>query len=178
MTCSGLRQSARDDAGGGDAKRRRTPSRLRTPDDPDTHRKKTFSAIWRFRRTHTGNPHPPGGPQLSPLREERQRRADPGLRPGQEACCLANAELGYLDAERARAIEQACDEVAAGGLAGQFPVDALQGGAGTSTEHERQRGPGQPGHRDPGGRRATTPLSTPWSTSISTSPRTTPTPRP
>ncbi|PKN35281.1 MAG: aspartate ammonia-lyase [Deltaproteobacteria bacterium HGW-Deltaproteobacteria-19] len=50
-----------------------------------------------------------------------------------KACCLANAELGYLDAERARAIEQACDEVAAGGLAGQFPVDALQGGAGTST---------------------------------------------
>jgi len=50
-----------------------------------------------------------------------------------KACCLANAELNYLDADRARAIEQAGDEVAGGGLAGQFPVDALQGGAGTST---------------------------------------------
>jgi len=49
-----------------------------------------------------------------------------------KACCLANAETGRLSAEKAKAIEKACDEIAAGGLADQFPVDALQGGAGTS----------------------------------------------
>ena len=50
-----------------------------------------------------------------------------------EACCLANLELGYLDQRRAEAILQACREVAEGKFAGEFPVDALQGGAGTST---------------------------------------------
>jgi aspartate ammonia-lyase len=50
-----------------------------------------------------------------------------------KACCLANAELGYLDAGVAAALAEACDEVAAGGHAEAFPLDALQGGAGTST---------------------------------------------
>ena len=50
-----------------------------------------------------------------------------------EACCRANAELGFLDGPRAQAIQQACAEVAAGRWDEQFPVDALQGGAGTST---------------------------------------------
>jgi aspartate ammonia-lyase len=50
-----------------------------------------------------------------------------------KACCMANAELGLLPADKAAAIQQACDQVASGGLADQFPVDALQGGAGTST---------------------------------------------
>jgi aspartate ammonia-lyase len=50
-----------------------------------------------------------------------------------KACCQANAELGLLEGAKAAAIVQACAEIAAGGLAGQFPVDALQGGAGTST---------------------------------------------
>jgi len=50
-----------------------------------------------------------------------------------KAACLANAELGYLDSDRAAAMRSACDEVAAGGLADQFPLPALQGGAGTST---------------------------------------------
>jgi aspartate ammonia-lyase len=50
-----------------------------------------------------------------------------------KACCRANAELGLLDGKRAAAILQACDEVAEGRWADQFPVDALQGGAGTST---------------------------------------------
>jgi len=49
------------------------------------------------------------------------------------ACCRANAELGLLEAGRAKALYQACAEVAQGGLAEQFPLDALQGGAGTST---------------------------------------------
>jgi aspartate ammonia-lyase len=50
-----------------------------------------------------------------------------------KACCRANAELGLLPPDKAAAISQACDEVAQGRLADQFPVDALQGGAGTST---------------------------------------------
>ena len=50
-----------------------------------------------------------------------------------KACCLANLETGHLTPEKAKAIITACDEIAAGGSADQFPVDALQGGAGTST---------------------------------------------
>jgi aspartate ammonia-lyase len=50
-----------------------------------------------------------------------------------KACCLANAELGYLDPELAAALAAACDTVAAGGHAEAFSLDALQGGAGTST---------------------------------------------
>lgn len=50
-----------------------------------------------------------------------------------KACCLANAETGYLPSEKACAIKKACDEISSGKLSDQFPVDALQGGAGTST---------------------------------------------
>ena len=50
-----------------------------------------------------------------------------------KACCLANAELGYLDATLADRLATACDEVASGGHAEAFPLHALQGGAGTST---------------------------------------------
>ena len=49
------------------------------------------------------------------------------------ACCRTNAELGLLPAATAEAISQACVEVADGRWDAQFPVDALQGGAGTST---------------------------------------------
>ena len=50
-----------------------------------------------------------------------------------KACAQANRDLGYLPSEKAAAVLAACDEVAAGGLADQFPLDVLQGGAGTST---------------------------------------------
>ena len=49
-----------------------------------------------------------------------------------KACARANAELGFLAADTARAILAACDEMADGGLMGEIVVDALQGGAGTS----------------------------------------------
>jgi aspartate ammonia-lyase len=58
------------------------------------------------------------------------------IRAGAEvklACCRANAELGFLTPAVAAGIAAACGEVAAGRHADQFPVDALQGGAGTST---------------------------------------------
>ncbi len=50
-----------------------------------------------------------------------------------KACCETNKELGYFGESFANAIGSACDDVAAGKLSGQFPVDAMQGGAGTST---------------------------------------------
>ena len=50
-----------------------------------------------------------------------------------KACCRANAELGYLSSEAATAISTACDDIIEGRLDDWFPLDALQGGAGTST---------------------------------------------
>jgi aspartate ammonia-lyase len=50
-----------------------------------------------------------------------------------KACCLANAELGHLPQDVAAALAAACDDIAAGRQAEAFPLDALQGGAGTST---------------------------------------------
>lgn len=51
------------------------------------------------------------------------------------ACLLANRELGAWsdDAVKAAAMEQACRELMAGRFDAQVAVDALQGGAGTST---------------------------------------------
>jgi aspartate ammonia-lyase len=49
-----------------------------------------------------------------------------------QAAALANMELGALDRPRGEAIIAAAAEVAAGGLADQFPVDIFQAGAGTS----------------------------------------------
>ncbi len=50
-----------------------------------------------------------------------------------KACCMANSELEYLHEEKAKAITLACDEIIDGKFQDQFPLDALQGGAGTST---------------------------------------------
>ena len=50
-----------------------------------------------------------------------------------QAAVEMNMSLGLLDARLGSAIFQAAAEVADGKLADQFPVDALQGGAGTST---------------------------------------------
>ncbi len=49
------------------------------------------------------------------------------------ACVRANMELGLLPRTEGEAVATACGEVIAGGLREEFPVDALQGGAGTST---------------------------------------------
>lgn len=50
-----------------------------------------------------------------------------------KACCQANLELDYLEKKKGEAILLACDEVIAEKFREQFPVDALQGGAGTSS---------------------------------------------
>lgn len=49
-----------------------------------------------------------------------------------KACALANKELGLLDPTKADAIAHATDEVLAGQLREQFPVDVFHMGAGTS----------------------------------------------
>ena len=48
------------------------------------------------------------------------------------AAAAANAELGVLDKKIGDAIVEACKEIVAGKLWDQFPVDMMQGGAGTS----------------------------------------------
>lgn len=50
-----------------------------------------------------------------------------------KAAALANHELGILPTDRMKGIVAACDEVIAGKLQDQFPIDMMQGGAGTST---------------------------------------------
>jgi aspartate ammonia-lyase len=50
-----------------------------------------------------------------------------------KAAARANARLGDLPSEKAIAIENACNDVIAGDLLNEFPVDVFQGGAGTST---------------------------------------------
>jgi len=49
-----------------------------------------------------------------------------------KAAALVNLEVGALPPQIADAIASACDEVMDGELNGQFPVDPIQGGAGTS----------------------------------------------
>ena len=56
-----------------------------------------------------------------------------GLAYVKKAAAQANAELGCLDRKIADAIVAACDEILAGKLHEHFPVDMMQGGAGTST---------------------------------------------
>ncbi|MDE6095474.1 MAG: aspartate ammonia-lyase [Muribaculaceae bacterium] len=56
-----------------------------------------------------------------------------GLAITKMAAARANFELGLLTKEQADAIEQACQEIIDGKLRDQFPVDMIQGGAGTST---------------------------------------------
>ncbi len=50
-----------------------------------------------------------------------------------KAAALSNYELGYLEKNKALAIIQATDEIIEGKFLEEFPVDPLQGGAGTST---------------------------------------------
>lgn len=52
-----------------------------------------------------------------------------------KACCQANNELGFLDEKKSKAILQACDDILSLSIPWEnsFPLDALQGGAGTST---------------------------------------------
>ncbi len=50
-----------------------------------------------------------------------------------KACARTNAELGYLDEEKANAIQAAADRVIAGEFDEHFPIDIFQTGSGTSS---------------------------------------------
>lgn len=56
-----------------------------------------------------------------------------GLAVLKKACAQANLDLGYLEERKAKAILQACEEIGEGKFSDHFPVHALQGGAGTSS---------------------------------------------
>ncbi|MFK4763854.1 aspartate ammonia-lyase [Desulfobaculum sp. SPO524] len=56
-----------------------------------------------------------------------------GLAYVKKAAAKANMELGVIPADVGKAICAACDEIIGGKLRDQFPVDTIQGGAGTST---------------------------------------------
>lgn len=49
-----------------------------------------------------------------------------------KACALANMKTGRMEERIGNAIVRAADEIIAGGFIDQFPVDPIQGGAGTS----------------------------------------------
>lgn len=49
-----------------------------------------------------------------------------------KAAAMINHEIGLIDSDQTRAIEQACDEVIDGKFSEDFIVDPVQGGAGTS----------------------------------------------
>src|SRR5690606_22622905 len=49
-----------------------------------------------------------------------------------KAAAKTNYELGLLDEEMNGYIAETCDEIIAGRLHDQFPIDMIQGGAGTS----------------------------------------------
>lgn len=55
-----------------------------------------------------------------------------GLAQVKKAAAKTNHELGLLDAELYQQISAVCDEIIAGNLHDQFPIDMIQGGAGTS----------------------------------------------
>ncbi|WP_281451732.1 aspartate ammonia-lyase [Paenarthrobacter nitroguajacolicus] len=50
-----------------------------------------------------------------------------------KAAALTNSRLGLIPADIGQAIASACDTVASGGVDHAFPIDVVQGGAGTST---------------------------------------------
>ncbi|MCQ2310529.1 MAG: aspartate ammonia-lyase [Paludibacteraceae bacterium] len=56
-----------------------------------------------------------------------------GLAYTKLGAAMANHDLGLLTDEQFTAIEQACQEILAGKWHDQFPIDMIQGGAGTTT---------------------------------------------
>ena len=56
-----------------------------------------------------------------------------GMAITKKAAAIANREVGMITSQQADAICQACDELLAGEHHDQFPIDMMQGGAGTST---------------------------------------------
>ena len=57
-----------------------------------------------------------------------------GLAITKWAAAMANCELGVISAEKEQAIIGACKEMIDGKLDAHFPIDMIQGGAGTTTD--------------------------------------------
>jgi len=71
--------------------------------------------------------------QISGIRLGRYRFMIRSLAYIKKAAARANAKLGLLPEDVARAVSHACDELLAGKYEDQFVVDMIQGGAGTSS---------------------------------------------
>ena len=56
-----------------------------------------------------------------------------GMAITKKAAAMANVEVGMITAEQGEAIMWACDQLIEGKYHDQFPIDMIQGGAGTST---------------------------------------------
>ena len=56
-----------------------------------------------------------------------------GMALTKKAAAIANVEVGMITPEQGKAIEWACDQLVEGRYHDQFPIDMIQGGAGTST---------------------------------------------
>ena len=56
-----------------------------------------------------------------------------GMAITKKAAAIANYEVGMIDLQQRDAICTACDELIEGKHHDQFPIDMIQGGAGTST---------------------------------------------
>ncbi len=56
-----------------------------------------------------------------------------GLAYTKKAAAIANGQVNMITKEQSEAIQFACDELLAGKYINEFPVDMIQGGAGTST---------------------------------------------
>ncbi|TDD71270.1 aspartate ammonia-lyase [Jiangella aurantiaca] len=106
------------------------------PDAPPTRLERDFlgerpipdAAYWGVHTARAQENFPISGVPL-----HRHRRLVAALGVVKQAAGRANHELGLLDDDVARAIDEACAEVRAGTLDQHFVVDVIQGGAGTST---------------------------------------------
>ena len=56
-----------------------------------------------------------------------------GMAITKKAAAIANAKVKMISQEQSEAIQAACDDLIAGKYHDQFPIDMIQGGAGTST---------------------------------------------
>ncbi|MCH2176237.1 MAG: aspartate ammonia-lyase [Lentisphaeria bacterium] len=70
--------------------------------------------------------------QITSLTLDRYPHMINGLALTKKAAALANRDLGVLEEDKAEAIIKACEEILEGELHDQFPIDMIQGGAGTS----------------------------------------------
>ena len=83
-------------------------------------------ALWRAQTQRAVENFPISGTPIEP-------RLVQALALVKQAAARANRELGVLDADLARAVEEAAATVAAGEHGDQFPVDVFQTGSGTSS---------------------------------------------